>query len=98
MPSGTNTIFFIPKGKVPAGRKVAYGIIVAEIIPQKVETHCTRLTVGGNLIQFPGDVTIPTADLIMANLIFNSVLFKKKCEIHVCRNSQLLSQQPHGQI
>ena len=29
---------------------------------------------GGNLINFPGDVTTPTADLITAKLIFDSVL------------------------
>ena len=74
MPSGTNTIFFIPKGGVPAGRTVTYGRIVAEIQPQKAETHRTRLTVGGNLINFPGYVTTPTADIIMANLVFNSAL------------------------
>ena len=77
MPYGTNTIFFIPKDKVPAGRTVTYGRIVAEIRPQKDETHRTRLTVGGNLIQFPGDVTTPTADPITAKLIFNSVLSTK---------------------
>ena len=74
MPSGTNTIFFIPKEKVPAGRKATYGIIVAEIKPQKAETHRTRLTVGGNLINFPGDVTTPTADIITVKIVFNSVL------------------------
>ena len=77
MPSGTSTIFLIPKDKVPAGRTVTYGIIVAEIIAQKAETHRTRLTVGGSLINFPGDVTTPTADLIMAKIIFNSVLSTK---------------------
>ena len=77
MLSGTNTIFFIPRDKVPAGRTVTYGRIVDEIRPQKAETHRTRLTAGGNLIHFPGDVTTPTADLITAKLIFNSVLFKK---------------------
>ena len=50
IPSGTNTIFFIPKDKLPAGRTVTYGDIVAEIIPHKAETHRTRLTMGGNLI------------------------------------------------
>ena len=75
--SGTNTIFFIPKGKVPAGRTVTYGTIVAEIRAQKYETHCTRLTMGGNLINFHGDVTTPTAGLITAKIIFNSILSTK---------------------
>ena len=47
---------------------------MAEIISQKDETHHTRLTVGGDLINFPGDVTTPTADLITYKLIFKSVL------------------------
>ena len=80
MTYGTNTIFFVPKDKVPAVRTVTYGIIVAEIRPQKAETHRTRLTVGGNLINFPGDVTTPTADLITAKLIFNSVLSTKNAK------------------
>ena len=77
MPSGTNTILFITKEKVPAGRTVAYGIIVAETRPQKAETHRTGLTVGVNLIHFPGNVTTPTEYLITAKLIFNSELSTK---------------------
>ena len=81
MPSGTNTVFFVPKDKVPAGRTVTYGITVAEIRLQKAETHQTRLTVGGNLINFPGDVTTPTADLITAKIVFNSVLSTNHVEL-----------------
>ena len=49
MQSGTNTIFFITKEKLPAGRTVTYGGILSRIIPQNSETHRTRLTVGVNL-------------------------------------------------
>ena len=80
MPYGTNTIFFITKEKVPEVRTVTYGIIVAEIRPQKTETHRTRLTVGGNLINVPGDVTTHTTDLITAKLIFISVLSTKNAK------------------
>ena len=76
MPSGTNTIFFIPKGKVPEDRTVTYGIIVAKIRSQNSETHRIRLTVGVNLNNFPGDVTTYTADLMTSKLVFNSVLSK----------------------
>ena len=48
IPSVTNTIFFIPKYKLPSGKTVTYGIIVAEMQPQNAETHHTRLTVGGD--------------------------------------------------
>ena len=60
-----------------AGRTVTYGIILAEIRQQKAETHSTSLTLGGNLINLPGDVTTPTSDIITAKLVFNSVLSTK---------------------
>ena len=75
--SVTNTIFSIPKEKVTSDRTVTYGRIVAEVGTQKTETHCTQLTVGGNLITSPGDVTTTTSDLITSKLLFNSVLIKK---------------------
>ena len=50
---------------------------MAKIEPQKAETHCNQLTVGVNLINFPGDVTTSTADIITAKLIFNSILSTK---------------------
>ena len=53
---------------------------MTEIIPQKAETHRTRLTVGGYLIHFLCDVTTPTADLITTNTIFNSVLSTKNAK------------------
>ena len=81
MPSGTNTIFIILKDKVPAGIKVTSGRILSKIRQQKAETHCTRLTMGRNLIHFPGDVTTPTVDLITAKLIFNSVLSTKNAKL-----------------
>ena len=54
---------------------------MSKIRPQKAETHRTRLTVGGNLINFPGDVTTSTSDLITAKLIFNSVLSTKNTKL-----------------
>ena len=94
MPSGTNIILFIPKDKVPAGRTVNYGRIVAKMRPKKAETHCTRITVGGNLIHFPGDVTTPTVDLIPANLIFNSVLSTKNAKLMCADIANLYLNNP----
>ena len=94
MSSGTNTIFFIPKGKVPAGRTLTYGIIVAKIRPQKAETHRTRLTLGGNLINFLDDVTTPTADLITAKLIFNSILSTKNAKLMCADTANFYPNNP----
>ena len=73
---GTNTMFFIPKNKVPQDRfkDVTYGRIVVDYRPQKEEPHRTRLTVGGNLINYPGDVSTPTADITTAKLLINSTI------------------------
>ena len=77
IPPGTNIKFFIPKGNVPSGRTVTYERYVAEIQPQKSETHRTRIIVVGNKINFPSDITTTTADFTTSKLIFNSVLSTK---------------------
>jgi hypothetical protein len=60
---------------VPTDRKVTYGRIVCTIRPQKKETHRTRLTVGGNLIDYPYDVSTPTAKIsTTAKIVFNSAV------------------------
>ena len=77
-----------------AVRTVTYGRIVAEIKPQKAETHCTRITVGGNLINSPGDVTTPTTDLITSNIIFNSVLSTKNAKFMCADIANLYINNP----
>jgi hypothetical protein len=42
--------------------------------PQKDEIYRTQLTVGGNLIDFPGNKSTPTADLLTAKLLLNSTI------------------------
>ena len=74
MPEGTNTIKFIPWSAIPPDRMPTYGRIVVSVRPQKTEPNRTRLTVGGNLINYPHDVSTPTADITTAKILFNSVL------------------------
>jgi hypothetical protein len=71
---GTNTIFFIRKDQVPKGRTCTYGRLVVDIRPHKEEKERTRLTVGGNLIHYPGGVSTKTAGLTTAKLLFNSTV------------------------
>jgi hypothetical protein len=77
---GTNTIFFIPKAQMPPGRTATYGRIVVEIKPQKTEKERTRLTVGGNLIHYPGDVSTKTAGLTTVKMLLNSVVSTPKAK------------------
>ena len=49
---GKNTVMFIPKSIVPKDKKITYGKLVCEMKPEKEEKERTRLTVGGNLLNF----------------------------------------------
>jgi hypothetical protein len=80
--TGTDTITFIAKTDVPMGRSVTYAQFVATLHPQKAEQERTRLTVGGNLIDYPGDVSTRTAGLTTAKLLWNSVLSKRHRRRH----------------
>jgi hypothetical protein len=51
----TNTIRFIRRSDVPKGQKVTYGSFVVDIKDHKDKKECTRLTVGGDHIEYPGD-------------------------------------------
>ena len=59
---GTDTIVFIKYSKFPLDqrRNVPYGRTVVAYFPEKDYPNKTRLTVGGNHIVCPFDVSIPT--------------------------------------
>jgi hypothetical protein len=69
----TNTIRFIRRSNIPKGRKVKYGSFVVDIKDHREEKERTRLTVGGNQIEYPGDKSIRTAGLTTAKNLINSV-------------------------
>ena len=69
---GTNIVMFIPKSKVPKDKKVTYGKIVCEIKPEKEEKERTILTVGGNLLDFTGNISASTVSVTTAKCVFNS--------------------------
>ena len=80
----TNTMYFIPKKEVPfTTKKVTYPKIVRDIRPNKAEgdIHCTHITVGGNLLDYAGTLTTPTATITTAKILFNSVVStpEEKC-------------------
>jgi hypothetical protein len=70
----TNTIRFIRKSNIPKGRKVTYGSFVVYIKDHKEEKARTRLTVGGDQIEYPGDKSTRTAGLTTTKNLINSVI------------------------
>ena len=65
---------FIPKSKVPKDKKVTYGKIVCKVKPEEEEKERTRLTVGGNLLDFTGNLSTPIASVTTAKGVFNIVV------------------------
>ena len=73
---GTDTMFFIEYNDIPFDRRkdITYARIVVDYRPQKTEKERTRITVGGNLINYPDNVSTKTAEITTAKILFNSVI------------------------
>ena len=72
---GTNTCKFIKRGDIPQGKTPTYVRVVTMYREQKADPFRVRLTVGGNLIKFPGDVsTKQIADILTAKMLINSII------------------------
>jgi hypothetical protein len=55
-------------------KTATYGRFVCLIRPQKEETHRTRITVSGNLIDYPGNKSAKTADVTTVKILCNSII------------------------
>ena len=55
-------------------KEVCHTKVVCEVRPHKEDLDRTRITIGGNLIIYPGDVGTPTVSLELIKLILNGVL------------------------
>jgi hypothetical protein len=72
----TETIAFVAKQQIPQQRRkdITYGRIVCDFRSEKKDPYRTRITMGGNLINYPDDCGTPTADLLTVKLMFNSII------------------------
>ena len=72
----TDTIRFIRETDIPKERKkdVTYGSFVCTVRPEKAEPNRTRFTAGGDKINYPGEVATLTAEMLLAKILFNSVI------------------------
>ena len=76
---GTDTMKFIHKKDVPRDRTrdVTYASFLCKVRNEKKERNRTRLVVGGDRTNFTGEVATPTAEMLLAKLLFNSVVSTK---------------------
>jgi hypothetical protein len=70
----TNIIRFLCRSNITKGRKVTYGLFVVDIKDHKEEKERTRLTVGGDQIEYPGDKSTRTEGLTTAKILINIVI------------------------
>jgi hypothetical protein len=74
---GTNSISVMTHAEILlilADRTITYTRVVIDFRPQKLDPHQIWITAGGNLINYPGELTTKTADLTTSKLMWNSVL------------------------
>lgn len=74
---GTDAIFFKAMDEVPPERQkyITYAQICTNYRPEKADPNCIRITLGGNLVNYLGDVGTRTADMLTVKLLFNSVIW-----------------------
>jgi hypothetical protein len=77
MPSGTETMFFIPISTIPKGQKPTYLRVVAAFRPEKSNPRRVRFTVG-DCIDYLGDVSTKTANLPTVKTLLNRVISTPK--------------------
>ena len=71
---GTNTLFWINKSQLPKNKTATYARVVVDKRPEKEEVNRTRITSGGDQLEFQGDTSTETAGLETAKMVFNSVV------------------------
>ena len=59
---------------IPKDETVTYARMVVNYPPQKPDPNRVCITAGGNLINYPGELTTRTADLTTSKILWNSVL------------------------
>ena len=58
-------------------KDVTYGSFSCDIKQNKEEVHQTRLMMGGDKINYPDNCGTPTADMLVAKMLMNSVVSTK---------------------
>jgi hypothetical protein len=69
-PTPFNSSIKVPKDLM---KDIMYDQFICTVRPEKAEPNRMRFTVGGDRINYPGKVATPTAEMLVAKMLFNSV-------------------------
>ena len=98
---GTDTMHLIKKCNIPKDKNITYACFYSGIRPQKSETHRTRLTAGGDPLDYEGKTSTDTAGLETTKIHINGTISRANkgaqymC-IDICNmylNTKLLSPE-----
>jgi hypothetical protein len=78
---GRNTCFFVELTNIPKDRKITCGKLVCDFKPNEAEKERVRLTVGGNRLDYTGEVATSTPDITTFKILVNSTLAIEVAEI-----------------
>jgi hypothetical protein len=70
-------MFLYHAENIPKDRKITYGKTVCDYKPRKQEKERVRLTVGGDKLDYSGDVATSISDITIFNILINSTLATK---------------------
>ena len=70
------------------GKKYTYARVVLDYRPQKTDPNRIRITAGGNLVKYDGDLSVRSADINTAKLHWNSVISTKDAK-YMCLDISL---------
>jgi hypothetical protein len=88
---GTNTCFFVELKNITY-RQIIYGKFFCDYKHHKKEKKRVRLTVGGDMLDYSGDVATSTADITAFKTLINSTLSTKDAEMMMMDMRMLLSK------
>jgi hypothetical protein len=74
---GTDTFFFVELTNIPKDRKITYSKIICDYKPHKKEKERVRLTVGGDRLDYSGNVSTSTTGITTFKILINSTLSTK---------------------
>jgi hypothetical protein len=70
----TNTCFFVELSNIPKDRKITHGKLVCDHKPNMTEKERVSLTVGGDRLDYTGEVATSTADITAFKIRINITL------------------------
>jgi hypothetical protein len=79
--SWEQTDFFVELTSISENRKITYCKIVCDYKPHKKEQERVRLAVGGDRLDYYGDVATSTADITTFKILINSTLYTKDADM-----------------